>query len=92
MLEGNTEPADERRATAFGLLAQPAMVLEMLLRHAHDGTQPASRPPSPTPTPEAGRRTRHHHTRRSRARNQVTAKRKTRTRRTTRPRLTAPAQ
>ena len=34
MLEGNTETADERRATAFGLLAQPAMVLEMLLRHA----------------------------------------------------------
>ena len=44
MLEGNTEPADERRATAFGLLAQPAMVLEMLLRHAHDGTRPASTP------------------------------------------------
>ena len=43
MLEGSTEPADERRATAFGLLAQPAMILEMLLRHASDGTrQPSS--------------------------------------------------
>ena len=37
-LEGNIEPADERRATAFGLLAQPAMILEMLLRHQDDGT------------------------------------------------------
>ena len=36
--EGNTEPADERRATAFGLLAQPALVLQLLLRHAKHGT------------------------------------------------------
>ncbi|HEY5783818.1 MAG TPA: hypothetical protein VIT65_03485, partial [Microlunatus sp.] len=43
-LDGSPESADERRATAFGLLAQPAMVLEMLLRHAHDGTRPASTP------------------------------------------------
>ncbi len=36
-LEGSTAAADERRATAFGLLAQPAMILELLLRHAaHD--------------------------------------------------------
>ena len=42
-LEGNTEPADQRRATAFGLLAQPAMILAMLLRHTHDGTQPTDR-------------------------------------------------
>ena len=44
MLEGNTETADERRATAFGLLAQPAMVLEMLLRHSGDGTRPTEQP------------------------------------------------
>lgn len=37
-LEGSAERADERRATAFGLLAQPAVVLAMLLRHAHDKT------------------------------------------------------
>lgn len=36
-LEGSTERVDERRATAFGLLAQPAVVLAMLLRHVHDG-------------------------------------------------------
>jgi len=51
MLEGNPELADERRATAFGLLGQPAMVLEMLLRHAHDGTQPTAQP-SPIPDRE----------------------------------------
>lgn len=50
-LDGNTEPADERRATAFGLLAQPAMVLEMLLRHAHDGARPAS--PGQSSAPDA---------------------------------------
>ena len=43
-LEGNTEPADQRRATAFGLLAQPAMILAMLLRHTHDGTAAVSPP------------------------------------------------
>ena len=49
-LEGNTESADQRRATAFGLLAQPAMMLEMLLRHASDGTQPSqAQPADPTP-------------------------------------------
>ncbi len=48
-LEGNVESADERRATAFGLLAQPAMILAMLLRHRNDGTQTAAKPPSPTP-------------------------------------------
>ncbi len=37
-LEGSTETADARRATAFGLLAQPAMILAMLLRHRGDGT------------------------------------------------------
>ena len=42
-LEGNVESADERRATAFGLLAQPAMILAMLLRHRNDGTQPTDR-------------------------------------------------
>ena len=46
-LEGNTEPADQRRATAFGLLAQPAMILAMLLRHTHDGTR-RGQPPEPT--------------------------------------------
>ena len=35
-LEGSTETADQRRATAFGLLAQPAEVLALLLRHTHD--------------------------------------------------------
>jgi hypothetical protein len=40
-LEGSTEAADERRATAFGLLAQPAMILELLLRHADGGTSRA---------------------------------------------------
>ncbi|HVK34354.1 MAG TPA: hypothetical protein VM428_01725 [Microlunatus sp.] len=39
--EGSLESADERRATAFGLLAQPAMILQMLLRHADDGTSTA---------------------------------------------------
>ena len=53
-LEGNTEPADERRATAFGLLAQPAMILAMLLRHAGDGTQTATEP-APRPTAAPGR-------------------------------------
>ena len=43
-LEGNTEPADQRRATAFGLLTQPAMILAMLLRHTHDGTAAVSPP------------------------------------------------
>ncbi len=51
-LEGNVEPADERRATAFGLLAQPAMILAMLLRHPDDGTQTAAKPPSPTAAQE----------------------------------------
>ena len=46
-LEGNVESADQRRATAFGLLAQPAMILAMLLRHRNDGTQTAAEPPSP---------------------------------------------
>lgn len=41
-LEGNTEPAEERRATAFGLLAQPAVIVAMLLRHAADGQHTAS--------------------------------------------------
>ncbi|HEY5783209.1 MAG TPA: hypothetical protein VIT65_00365, partial [Microlunatus sp.] len=48
-LEGSTEPADERRATAFGLLAQPAMILAMLLRHKDDGTQPSSTAGSSAP-------------------------------------------
>ena len=50
MLEGSTEPADQRRATAFGLLAQPAMILEMLLRHKSDGTHPAT--PAAAASPE----------------------------------------
>ena len=37
-LEGSTETADQRRATAFGLLAQPAEVLVMLLRHTDDNS------------------------------------------------------
>lgn len=44
-LEGSRELADERRATAFGLLGQPALILQMLLRHADDGRrsgQPAA--------------------------------------------------
>ncbi len=57
-LEGSAEPADERRATAFGLLAQPAMILQMLIRNSDDGTataseRSASRPDgaaAPTPT------------------------------------------
>jgi hypothetical protein len=55
-LEGSTEPADERRATAFGLLAQPAMILQLLLRHAGDGARPASdqTPSKPTPGSPAG--------------------------------------
>ena len=56
-LEGNTEPADQRRATAFGLLAQPAMVLEMLLRHAHDGTTSPNRPVGSATTPLAESKT-----------------------------------
>jgi hypothetical protein len=40
-LDGSTEAADERRATAFGLLAQPAMILELLLRHAAHDAPPA---------------------------------------------------
>jgi hypothetical protein len=45
--EGNTEPADQRRATAFGLFAQPAMILAMLLRHTSDGSRPTDQPPRP---------------------------------------------
>ena len=47
-VEGNVETADERRATAFGLLAQPAMILEMLLRHRSDG--------APQPTDQTSHR------------------------------------
>ena len=50
-LEGSTEPADERRATAFGLLAQPAVILAMLLRHTGDGG------PSTDQTTETGHAT-----------------------------------
>ena len=58
-VEGSLESADERRATAFGLLAQPAMILEMLLRHADDRTSTAgekgdrrqSSAPAGTPDP-----------------------------------------
>jgi hypothetical protein len=39
--EGSLESADERRASAFGLLAQPAMIVEMLLRHVDDDTSTA---------------------------------------------------
>jgi hypothetical protein len=59
-LEGSTEAADERRATAFGLLAQPAMILEMLLRHGDDGTSAAGEKGDqrqssvPAGTPEPG--------------------------------------
>ena len=70
-LEGSTEPADERRATAFGLLAQPAMILEMLLRHAHDGTRPPSQP-------AARRRCHAAPTQTIPARNQVTTRRRRR--------------
>ncbi|MDN5772044.1 MAG: hypothetical protein L0H24_14270, partial [Microlunatus sp.] len=45
-LDGSAETADQRRATAFGLLAQPAMVLQMLIRHAADG--PAATGPGGT--------------------------------------------
>ncbi|HEY5980091.1 MAG TPA: hypothetical protein VIT41_10695, partial [Microlunatus sp.] len=57
-LEGNPESADQRRATAFGLLAQPAMILELLLRHAGDGTRPARTAGSSAPdtTPSAAGR------------------------------------
>ena len=54
--EGSLESADERRATAFGLLAQPAMIVEMLLRHVDDGTSTAGEPasaPLPPPDPHA---------------------------------------
>ena len=53
-LEGNVETADERRATAFGLLAQPAMILQLLLRHRDDGTHAADQPQGPAPDREAG--------------------------------------
>jgi hypothetical protein len=61
-LEGSAEPADQRRATAFGLLAQPAVIMAMLLRHAGDGeprthqsagTRPGDARPS-TPAPGDG--------------------------------------
>lgn len=47
-MEGNTELADARRATAFGLLAQPALVLQMLLRHAHDSAHAETSNNTPT--------------------------------------------
>lgn len=47
VLEGNTELADARRATAFGLLAQPALVLQMLLRHADDRAHGETRNSTP---------------------------------------------
>ena len=51
-LEGSPEPADERRATAFGLLAQPAMILGDAAPPRSDGT-PHYRPAtSPTPDRE----------------------------------------
>ncbi|GAA3553736.1 hypothetical protein GCM10022197_06060 [Microlunatus spumicola] len=34
--EGDTAPADERRAKALGLLAQPARALHLLIAHEHD--------------------------------------------------------
>lgn len=55
-LEGSDEPADERRATAFGLLAQPAMVLQLLLRHAGEGSPPndPATPAEAGPDPASG--------------------------------------
>jgi hypothetical protein len=36
-LEGDTDPVDARRAKAIAVLAQPALALELLLRHVEDG-------------------------------------------------------
>jgi hypothetical protein len=35
-VEGDTDPADHRRAKALGLLAQPARALQLLIDHQHD--------------------------------------------------------
>ena len=45
--EGDTTSADERRAKALGLLAQPARVLELLIKH-QDDEDPHGSPPAPT--------------------------------------------
>ena len=37
--EGDSDPVDERRAKALGLLAQPARALQLLIAHQHDPDQ-----------------------------------------------------
>lgn len=56
-LDGDTEPADVRRAKALGLLAQPVRALGLLVDHEHDAEVDRTEPEPDEPDPDADHRT-----------------------------------
>lgn len=46
-VDGDPDPVDARRATAIGILAQPAHALQLLLDHADDPTGHLTTPTTP---------------------------------------------
>jgi hypothetical protein len=49
--QGDTDPVDVRRSKAIGILAQPALALQLLCQHQHDDCDGPAEPTEPAEEP-----------------------------------------